>query len=76
MSAMEKKMLEKLAQAQLMSKSDLKSFFRENGSSSTTIFETTLKNLASKAYISPIMPLGSTSFVITQKGLKVLESLK
>ncbi len=70
----EKMLLRKISQLQLASRNDLKSFLKENDKGGSTVLDTIVKNLTEKKYIVPITPLGSTTFVVTQRGLKMIEN--
>ena len=74
----EEKMLRKIAKSELITKHELKNFLRENGNSDSAhvVVDSATKSLLEKALISTITPLGSTCFIITQKGNKLLNELE
>ncbi|MBI5347546.1 MAG: hypothetical protein HZB66_02970 [Candidatus Aenigmarchaeota archaeon] len=70
----EKMTLKKISQLQLASKNDLKNFLKENGKGGPVVIESVIKSLSEKKCIVTLTPLGSTTFIITQRGLKILEN--
>ena len=75
LSISEKKILKKIAESQLISRPDLKKFLQTNGGSADSI-DIVTKNLVKKSLVSEINPVGSTCYVITQLGNKMLQELK
>ncbi|HLC68064.1 MAG TPA: hypothetical protein VJI12_04260 [archaeon] len=75
LSPSEKKILKKIGESQLISRPDLKKFLQSNGSSADSI-DIITKGLVKKSLVSEINPVGSTCYVITQRGNKMLEELK
>ena len=75
----EEKILKKIAEQSLITKIELKDFLRNNGGSgkdSTSLLDTVSRSLMEKNLISMINPVGSTCFVITQRGSKMLKDLE
>ena len=75
LSAAEKKVLKKIAESQLITRYDLKKFLQNSGTSVDSV-DTITKGLVKKSLVSEINPVGSTCYVITQKGNKAIEELK
>ena len=67
------KVLKKVASSQLVTKEELKKFLRDNGHEANV--NTTVKTLVSKQYLNEVRPIGSTCFVITQKGARALREM-
>ena len=70
LSKNEEKVLRKVAEMALISKNELKILL--NGSDSVDVI---VNGLIEKKLIAQINPIGSTSFVITQKGSKFLQDI-
>jgi len=76
LSNIEAMALKKIAESKLITKIELKAFINSNGGKvSSESLDTITKNLIQKNYITSICPVGSTCFVITQKGTKMLGEL-
>jgi len=75
LSPSEKKILKKIAEIQLITRPDLKKFLQNSGGSADSI-DIITKSLVKKSLVSEINPVGSTCYVITQRGNKMLEELK
>lgn len=75
LTSIEKKILRKVAENQLISRPELKRFLQGNGGGENAI-DTVTRNLTQKNLLSEINPIGSTCYVITQKGTKLLEELQ
>jgi len=68
----EYKILKKIADCQVVTREELiKVFDTENPK---TIVDAVVKSLLEKNYIATASPIGSTCFVITKHGTKVLEN--
>lgn len=74
LSAVEKKILKKVGEMQLISRQDLKRFLQTNGGGEGAI-DTVTKNLVKQNLLTEVRPIGSTCYVITQKGNKALDDL-
>ena len=75
----EGKLLRKIAEMSLATKTELKDIMKKegNGRSDTgSVVETATNNLIEKGLIATINPIGSSCFVITRKGSKLLHELK
>jgi len=75
----EEKVLRRIAEVSLATKAELKAFLKNNGMKSNdvnVIVESATKSLLEKKLITSINPIGSTCYVITQKGMRVLEDLE
>ena len=75
LSPSEKKILKKIAEIQLITRPDLKKFLQNSGGSADSI-DIITNSLVKKSLVSEINPVGSTCYVITQRGNKMLEELK
>ncbi len=75
LSSSEKKILKKIAESQLITRPDLKRFLQTSGSSADSI-DIVTQSLVKKSLVSEINPVGSTCYVITQKGNRMIEELK
>jgi predicted transcriptional regulator len=64
----EKEILRKINQVELIDMIELKSFVNGN-------VNAVLNSLTAKGFVNEIRPLGSTSYVITQKGKQFLRDL-
>lgn len=75
LSPVEKKILKKVAEMQLISRQDLKRFLQSNGGGENAI-DTVTTGLVKKNLLTEVRPIGSTCYVITQKGNQTLDELK
>jgi hypothetical protein len=75
LTSIEKKILKKVAESQLISRPDLKKFLQNNGGGADAA-DTVTKNLVKRNLLSEINPVGSTCYVITRNGTKMLEELR
>jgi hypothetical protein len=64
----EKEILEEIAKRLVMSKEEL--FKMIEGRADLVALENALKSLEEKGYLAKVSPLGSSSFVVTTKGIK------
>jgi predicted transcriptional regulator len=69
----EEKILKKIGEVKLTTKVELKNTL--NNPDSTGIVDSATQNLIEKNLIRAINPLGSTCFIITRKGNKLLKDL-
>ena len=68
--------LKKLSENKLMTKIELMAYLKKsNGSINSDAMNTITRNLMDKNLISAINPVGSTCFVITQKGTRFLNDM-
>ena len=74
MNPSELKLLKKIAGSHIVTKEELRKFLHENGHNVSV--SGAVKNLLAKQYINEIRPVGSTCFVITQKGAKALKEME
>lgn len=75
----EKNILRKIAESQLISKPELRKFLETNGSGGrdmSSVVDTITRRLAEQKYISSLSPVGSTCYIITQKGTQFLKELE
>jgi hypothetical protein len=75
LTPVEKKILKKVYESQLITRPDLKKFIQASGSGADAV-DLVTKNLVKKNLLTEINPIGSTCYIITQKGSKMLEELK
>ncbi len=81
LSKLEEKILKKVADSQLITKAELKVFLKNNGSSDkdgrdlTQVVDSATKGLIEKKLLNAISPVGSTCYIITQKGTRLLQDL-
>jgi hypothetical protein len=75
LSPAEKKVLKKVAEAQLISRQDLKRFMQSNGGGQDAV-DTVTGNLVKRNLLSEVRPIGSACYVVTQKGSQILDELK
>jgi Fe2+ or Zn2+ uptake regulation protein len=66
----EKEILEEIAKRLVMSKEEL--FKMVEGKADLATLENVLKSLEEKGYLTKVSPLGSSSFVVTTKGIKAV----
>ena len=74
----EKKVLKKIAENQLMTKIELKNFLRGGGDSDrdvSNLTDTVTRSLIEKKMLSAISPAGSTCHLITQSGTRLLDDM-
>ena len=74
LTPVEKKVLKRIAEMQLVSRADLKRFMQTNGGGENAV-DTVTQNLVKRNLLSEVRPIGSTCYVITQKGNQMLEEL-
>ena len=75
LSKTEKNILKKIAERHITTKAELKDSMRnELGSNPLAVIDMVTRNLLDKKFISVVSPVGSTCYVITQKGTRFLES--
>ena len=70
----EKKVLEKVASAQLITKQELQSFLKNNGDDGSAV-AVAAKKLVERNFLAEVNPVGSTCYVITQRGTRFLSDL-
>lgn len=75
LTSIEKKILKKVAEHQLITRPELKRYLQANGGGENAVDSVT-KNLVQKNLMAEINPIGSTCYVITQKGSRMLDDLK
>lgn len=69
----EEKILRRIAKTELVTKHELRDLFETNPESSGSIIDLATGGLLGKGLITRMNPIGSTCFVITQKGKKYLQ---
>ncbi|HLD49286.1 MAG TPA: hypothetical protein VJB11_02895 [archaeon] len=77
LNPIEAKILKKVAENQLITKSEIQKYLQNNGSSRdlSSVIDSATDNLMKKQFIAIVRPLGSTCYAITQKGTKMLDEL-
>ena len=75
LNSIEREILEKIAQNQLITKMELIKFLKNEKKVANPkgILNSAIKSLSSNGFINIINPIGATCLVITQDGSKVLE---
>ena len=82
LSKIEEKILKKVAESQLITKMELKTFLKSNGASEkegkdlTQVVDSATKGLIEKQFLTAISPVGSTCYIITQKGTRILHDME
>mgnify|MGYP001572242061 CR=1 FL=1 len=79
LNSTEKNILRKIADSQLISKPELRRYLETNGSSGRdipTVVDNITRRLMEQRLISTINPVGSTCYIITQKGNQFLRELE
>lgn len=74
MNKMEKKILKKVSDNHLMTKEEIVNFLRKDGGEGG--YEASLRKLLENDLIATIRPVGSTCFIITQKGTQILRDIE
>lgn len=73
LNQLEKRILKIVAESQLLTKPELVRVLNGNADGSTSTVETAARNLVNKKLLTSISPIGSTCYVITQKGIRLLQ---
>ncbi len=75
----EEKLLKKIGDAQLVTKTELREFMRKNngasGRDATSILDVATRGLLEKDLVTVINPVGSTCYLITKSGSKRLRDI-
>ncbi len=75
LSSIEKKILKKVAENQLITRPELKKYLQSNGGGADAV-DIVTRNLVQRNLLAEINPIGSTCYVITQKGNRLLDEIK
>ncbi len=77
LTSAEEKALKKIAEMNLVTRQELKKFLKDNGSSvdSNTV-DVITRSLIDKKLVTAINPIGSTCYIITQNGNRLLQGMK
>ncbi len=77
LSPAEEKILKRIAERNIITKIELKEFLRANGGSGniTSLVDMACSSLMGKNLIFTINPVGSTCYVITQRGAKIINEM-
>lgn len=70
LNSLEIKILRMIAESQLLTKPEL---LRKLNGSGTSVVESATKNLMQKNFLASISPIGSTCYIVTQKGTRYLQ---
>lgn len=73
MNETEAKILRKISEKQLVTRNELADFLRSNGGE--TGLDASLKRLMENDLIATIRPVGSTCFIITQRGARLISEI-
>lgn len=76
LSQTEKSILKKISEAGLITKPELNRFLQTNGNSGKDMMgaiESITRKLMEQRFVSSIAPVGSTCYIITQKGAQYLK---
>jgi len=66
--------LKKVSDAKLITKMELLTYLKKNnGDINSSVLDTITRNLMDKNLITAVNPVGSTCFVITQRGTRFLD---
>jgi DNA-binding PadR family transcriptional regulator len=78
LSKTEKDVLKKLSENQLMTKIEIRKFLEDNGSSkdASSVVDSVTKKLIDQKLLTAISPVGSTCYIITQRGSQLLRELE
>jgi hypothetical protein len=82
LSKIEKKILFKVADSQLITKQELRTFLQNDGMAGrdqkdvSQIVDSAAKGLIDKKLLTAISPVGSTCYIITQQGTRMLQDMK
>lgn len=74
LSQIEIKLLKKICESELINKSELREFLKNQTTSDiNAVIDTALQRLANRGFVTTINIVGSTSFAITNKGVQMIE---
>jgi hypothetical protein len=79
LNQVEKSILKKIAEEQLISKPELRKFLETNGNAEkdlSVVVDTITRRLMEQRLISAISPVGSTCYIITQRGSQFLKDME
>ncbi len=79
LSQSERNVLKKIAENHLLTKIELKKFLETNGSSGndlTSVADSITRRLMEQKLVTAISPVGSTCYIITQRGTQMLKELE
>ena len=75
----ERNVLKKIAESHLLTKIELKKYLESNGSSGkdlTPVADAITRRLMEQKLVTAISPVGSTCYIITQRGTQMLRELE
>ncbi len=82
MSKLEMKILKKVSDSQLITKTELRNFLQNDGLAGKEsrdvlqIVDSAARGLIDKKLLTAIAPVGSTCYIITQQGSRILQDAK
>ena len=77
LTSTEEKVLKKIAEMNLVTRQELKKFLKDNGSSENgNTVDVITRSLIDKKLVTAINPIGSTCYIITQNGNRLLQGMK
>ncbi len=76
LSQIERSILKKIGESHLVTRPELKKYLETNGSSSVSSIDSATRRLMEQKLIAAINPVGSTCYIITQKGNQFLKELE
>jgi len=80
LSKLEMKILKKISESQLITKTELRNFMKNNGAEGSKdighVVDSATKGLIDKKLLTAISPVGSTCYIITQKGSRLLQEIE
>lgn len=79
LNQIEKKVLKKIGENHLMTKIELKNFLKPGGGSdrdASNLVDTVTRSLIDKKLLTSINPVGSTCYLITQTGNRLLDDME
>ena len=79
LSQAERNVLKKIADNQLMTKIEVRKFLEANGSSCkdlSSVVDSITRKLIEQKYVTSVSPVGSTCYIITQRGSQLLKEIE
>ena len=78
MSETEKNLLKKIAESNLITKYELKKYLESTGNvkDASSAIESITRRLMDQKLVSAISPVGSTCYIITQKGSQMIKEME
>lgn len=73
---LEREILLEIARKEVITKSELLEFLKAKTDNPLNVLENAIKNLNTNGLIQYVSPLGESSYIITQKGIREVERTK